>query len=145
MKDCLGNGATDWRNEERQCNRGGDAGSVQIAIELCTPNPPIIHANNGNMLVRQNHKFSAYSELYHLSTGVADNGAYDQFNELQHFARGTVSAASGSDRPNQIASPVTTQSWSHTGEIQHWRNMPPDDVKDRPMFQGSFDEGGDGG
>jgi hypothetical protein len=94
------------------------------------------------MLVRQNNKFSNLSELYHIASGVVDAGAYDGFNNLQQFARGTLVTQGIAPRLNAISGAVANQSWGHTSEGQHRRNMPPDDTKDRPMFQGSFDEEG---
>jgi YD repeat-containing protein len=117
-----------------------------VSIPSSGPAVDVEHFSYGydaasNVLYKENHLYPSYSELYHES-GAGASWAYDKFDNLQQFARGTLTTQGSAPRPNAISGAVANQSWGHTSEGQHRRNMPPDDVKDRPMFQGSFDEEG---
>src|SRR5262249_8676697 len=64
---------------------------------------------DGNRLYRTNEVNHSFDELYHANG--ASNG-YDPLNQLQAFARGTLSDTNSDGVPDTVASASRSQSWT---------------------------------
>jgi RHS repeat-associated protein len=77
---------------------------------------------DGNVLYRVNNLNHSFDELYHANG--ASNG-YDNLNQLQAFARGTLSDTNSDGIPDTVATASRSQSWSFDA-LGNWSSVTSD-------------------